>query len=166
MRNSISSIIAACTLLVFAVPATAQVQTMGPVQCIICDYNPCVWEDEHEDFDHPGGPWWKSPAHGGCYTAGGFACDNTHQWCNLSASAEDLERQERITEILNTMEGDERVVALVNEFPEHVQLTTGGDALEVLGAACDEARMVGRLHVTMRQAAAVIDAKASYLASK
>lgn len=79
--------------------------------------------------------------------------------CGGSASAEDIERQDRINKILNTMEGDERVVALVDEFPEHIHLTTGGEALEVLGAACDEAKMIGRLHVTMRQAAVVIDAK-------
>lgn len=162
MRKIITSILASCTLLVLALPASAQVTTMGPVDCMICNPN-CPFPEEHTDFSDPQGLWWGSPAHGGCFWA---TCEDMHQRCDLSASAEDLERQERITEILNTMEGDERVVALVDEFPEHVHLTTGGDALEVLGAACDEAKMVGRLNITMRQAAAVIDARASYLASE
>lgn len=45
-------------------------------------------------------------------------------------------------------------------------LTPGGDAIEVLGTACDEARLIGRLKITMRQAAVVMDAKSSYLASR
>lgn len=161
MRKIITSILASCALLVFADPASAQVTAMGPVNCMICNPN-CPFPEEHTDFAYPQGLWWGSPAHGGCFWA---TCSDMHQFCDQSASAEDLERQDRINEILNTMEGDMRVAALVDEFPEHVHLTTGGEALEVFGAACDEAKMVGRLNVTMRQAAAVIDAKSGYLAS-
>lgn len=162
MRKIITSILASCGLLVLALPASAQVTTMGPVDCMICNPN-CTFPEEHTDFSYPLGLWWTSPAHGGCFWA---TCEDMHQRCNQSASAEDLERQDRISEILSTLGGDERVVALVDEFPEHVHLTTGRDALEVLGAACDEAKVLGRLSVTMSQAVAVIDAKSSYLASK
>lgn len=171
MKKIMMSIIVSSALLVFAAPASAQemvavAQTaaaLGPTQCIICDPS-CSWPDEHVDFNYALGLWWYSPSHGGCFWA---VCSDMHAWCDNGAMApEDTERQDRINEILNTLDGDERVAALVDEFPEYIHLTTGGEALEVFGAACDEAKMVGRLHVTMRQAVAVIDARSGYLASR
>jgi hypothetical protein len=147
MRKHITAVFALLALLAFAPPASAQVTTMGPANCLICNPD-CPFQDEHPDFLYSLGLWDAFWTHGSCFAE---TCEDMHPRCSTQASAEDLERQDRINEILNTMEGDERVVALVDEFPEHIHLTAGGEALEVLGAACDEAKMVGRLHVTVRQ---------------
>lgn len=161
--KKLASIITVLALLTFATPtdADAQVTTTGTSDCIICNPN-CTWPDEHTDFVHSDGPWWRND-HNMCFWG---SCDDTHQSCSIGdANPVELERQERIKNILDTMEGDERIIALVEEFPTHIHLTTGGSALEVLGAACDDAKMIGRLNLTMSQAVAVLDAKASYLAS-
>lgn len=174
MKKIITSAVALVALLAFAVPASAQIAFVVPASagvapalgpsCFGCDQGSCAWEDWHEDASGPEHTGWSGFSH--IDFCRQWTCSQDHtQGCG-SASAEEVIESERMKEILNTMEGDARVLALVVEFPEMTHLTPGGDAIEVLGTACDEARLIGRLKITMRQAAVVIDAKSSYLASR
>lgn len=162
MKDFITSFAAALALVVFAVPAQAQVQTqaLGPGSCLVCGQWDCDPGDHYAYALQPGvqGPW-GGTAHDPGQCGSGY-CWQAHNPCSALAYApQETEDRNRIREILDTMEGEQRVAALLDEYPEHVHLSSDGSAIEVDGAACDEGGMVGRLNITAAQATAVLDAK-------
>lgn len=163
--QKLTGIPATLIVLAFTLPARATAQgTMGPSDdcnvCWSCD------QGQHKAPVIPGAtnPW-DGPDHESCHP---LTCVGTHTGGCGSLAAAEVEKRDRLSEILNTMTGEERVATLLDEFPSQVQVASTGNAIEVEGLACQEGQMIGRLRLTSSRARALLKVKSvsSTLAAK
>jgi len=135
--------------------AQAQVTTQEVSNCTDC--YACEWLfPQTHDATGPSGRY--AGLHYVCLD--GTTCDG-HPLCGIYGDASEAEQKadDRLKEILNTMEGEERIAALQEEFPD--QLRQDGDALLIEGMLCEQGQVIGRLLLPQERAAQPITRMAS-----
>lgn len=147
MKKWIMAALALTMMVMLPNKADAQftTQQVGGGSCSYCEMCPTIWWHWHHEATHGD----TVLEHADCQSG---LC-GARVPCTGAALPEDEERRDRLDDVLNTLGGDERIIALVEEFPEQVALA--GGALEVEGLLCQEGRMIGRLRLTEAQVAYV-----------
>ena len=147
MKKTIMAALALMMMVMLPNKAAAQITTqqVGGGTCSYCEMCPSIWWHWHHEAAHGD----TVLEHADCQ--GGLCGERVP--CTGAALPEDEHRRDRLDDILNTLNGNERIIALVDEFPEQVALADG--ALEVEGLLCQEGQMIGRLRLTEAQVAFV-----------